>query len=176
MASDRVERILRRIFGPGVDSANRLEATVMAIVDDARGELDAGVFWPVFLEAWPDCDSTWYWQPALLELIRCASRQSPARPYMAREDRSFLDSLPPTVTIYRGCSAPRVRGISWTTDKTVATGFRNGHRGIAVPDPVLVETTIKRESALAAFTSRKESEVLIDPDELRDADFPENAT
>ena len=79
----------------------------------------------------------------------------------------FFDSLPDTVPIYRGCSKERVRGISWTTDRTVAKSFASGHRGVAVPNASLAHAIIPKGAVFCVFTDRQESEVLIDPDRLQ---------
>lgn len=120
----------------------------------------ARTFWNALAEWWTLCDDTWPHRPELLRQLR---RHGPGRNYLPARDRSFLDALPERVTIYRGCSRSRVRGVSWTTDPEIAAGFARGHRAIPVPDPVVVEAEVDRARILAAFTDRQEAEVLVDP-------------
>jgi hypothetical protein len=123
----------------------------------------AEVFWPVFLVNWPVCDETWNQRNALRSLSRKKAVLAPAVDYYDSDARTFFDSLPNVVTIYRGCSRNRWRGISWTTDEDVAASFAHGHRSIPVPDPVIITADIPREWILAVSVDRDESEVIVDP-------------
>jgi hypothetical protein len=140
------------------NSTSRLSA-MLKLLADALAE----VFWPIFLVNWPICDATWNQRNALLSLLRKKSVLAPAVDYYDSDVRTFFDSLPNVVTIYRGCSRNRVRGISWTTDKGIAEKFAGGHRFIPVPDPVIVRSSIDRDWIFAVSVDRNESEVLIDP-------------
>ena len=80
----------------------------------------------------------------------------------------FFDQLPDQVEVFRGCSRPRVRGVSWTTDRDVAAGFAQGHRSILVPDPVIVSAVIPKGAVFIVGTDRQESEVILDPRQLRE--------
>lgn len=69
--------------------------------------------------------------------------------------------------VYRGCSRERVRGLSWTLDEKVAQSFARGHRGIPVPDPVVVCGEIGRKHVFGVFNDRDESEIVLDPNRVR---------
>ena len=125
------------------------------------------MFWPAFLDAWPNCDDTWPWQKHLLEVLGWFGLEWPGSEFLEPDAHAFFDFLPDPVTIFRGCSRPRVRGVSWTTDKAVAEAFACGHRGIRVPDPVLAEALVPKEAVFAAFVGREESELVIDPRRAR---------
>jgi hypothetical protein len=83
--------------------------------------------------------------------------------YLHPDDRTAYDELPEQILIYRGCSRSRVKGASWTTDINVAKAFAEGHRGIAVPDPVIASLRVPKSSIIGYYTARKESEVVISP-------------
>lgn len=158
----QTEEIGRALMREG--SHNRLPA----LLDETLLAPDA-VFWRVFLHWWGDCDRTWEHQEILLcELrVRRAAAFSPAESSSAA-DKKFFRKLPDPVTVYRGCSRERIDGLSWTVDLEVARGFARGHRFIPVPDPVVAKSTIGKAHIFAVFNTRKEGEVLLDPDELAD--------
>lgn len=147
-----------------LSSDRRLSGLIEALCD-----APAAVFWRVLLEEWDVCDNTHACLPELLMLIRhhIDVGDNPSAHWPA-EAHTFLRTLLPVVTVYRGCSRQRVNGISWTLDRSVAETFARGHRGIAVPDPVIVTGTIARDRILAVFTERNEREVLLDPRDLKD--------
>jgi hypothetical protein len=76
--------------------------------------------------------------------------------------------LPDKLRVFRGCSRERVLGVAWTTDRQVAEGFARGHRGIPVPDPVVASGVIDRRQVFMTFDDRSESEIVLDPDGLRE--------
>ena len=162
---NRRDKILGRVFGPGVNSPDRLGVMVSAICD--VGPLDPDVFWPVFLETWSACDATWDWRGPLLTLLRAARKKRPAIHYMSGDSIELFDGLPDPTPIYRGCSASRVRGISWTIERSIALRFKRGHRFITVPTPVLAEAVVRKDAIFCTIADREESEVLIDPRRLR---------
>ena len=154
--------ILDALFGPGINSVTRLPVMLRRLFREPPA-----VFWPVFLEAWPSCDRTWESRSALLSLLRRTSASESSRRYFDPKALAFYDGLPDPVTIYRGCSRARVRGVSWTTDRASAATFARGHRSIAVPDPVIAQATMPKQAVFAVFTERSETEVLVDPRRLR---------
>ncbi|MCZ6774642.1 MAG: hypothetical protein O7G83_22025 [Proteobacteria bacterium] len=158
---DTVDKILDILFGPGINSDTRLPVMLRRLLREPPA-----VFWPVFLDAWPNCDATWELRSDLLYLLRRASASEPSRGYFDPDTLAFYDELPDPATIYRGCSHARVRGVSWTTDRDSAATFAHGHRSIPVPDPVVAQATMPKEAVFAVFTERNESEVLVDPRRL----------
>jgi hypothetical protein len=154
---DRIEAADEHLIQFG--SASRLPA----MLDHLR-RARADVFWPVLLEWWPCCDATWPWRPELLRRLR---RHGPGIGYLSRADRAFFDALPDRVTVFRGCSRTRLRGLSWSTDPDAAAGFAHGHRGLRVPSPVIARAEVEKAAVLAVFTDREESEILLDPRDLR---------
>jgi hypothetical protein len=153
--------IAHALFGLGINSANRLEA-LLRLVERQPSR----VFWPAFIEGWPNCDATWLCQRELLKLLRAHHAEDPGPGYLPGDCREFFDGLPDPVEVFRGCSRPRIQGASWTTNRAVAEGFARGHRGIRVPDPVIASAVIPKEVIFAAFTDRQESEIVLDPRRL----------
>ena len=86
---------------------------------------------------------------------------------MDAEERAQLQSLDDKVTIYRGVTsynARNVKALSWTLDENVARWFasRFGEQGR------VYQAQIAKDDILAIFTGRNESEVIVDPKQLRD--------
>ena len=117
-------------------------------------------FWQSFLVHWSGCDRTWEYTARWLRLLGKTSGKVSGYHYYDNSCRAFFDDLPELVTVYRGCSRERVNGISWTTDKSVAKGFAQGHRSIRVPNPVLATAKVAKNEILAAMVDRQEREVI----------------
>jgi hypothetical protein len=127
----------------------------------------ARLFWPVFLDHWSVCDATWPWRSDLLIYLRRHHADEPGPGYLQADDLSLYNSLPDQIEVFRGCSRSRVRGISWTVDRSVAEGFARGHRYIRVPEPVVARAVIPKLTIFAALAERNEGEILLDPRRLR---------
>ena len=123
-------------------------------------------FWESFLSHWSGCDRTWEDNDRWLRLLRRASRKVRASLYYKTAALAFFDDLPDLVTVYRGCSRERVKGIAWTTVKNVAKGFAEGHRAIRIPNPVLATAKVAKNEILAVIVDRSECEVIYRPQHL----------
>jgi hypothetical protein len=167
------QRGLLNFFGG--ELAKGISSALADINSDDRAEemlrltwfVDSDVFWKVFHENWCCCDDTWYLRKVLIDALSCNHAEGSACWLMDTKQRRFFDKLPPTVTVYRGCSSDRIRGISWTTDLSVAERFARGHRGIKVPDPVVVKAQIPKDAIFTVFVERNESEIVLDPEQLK---------
>ena len=83
--------------------------------------------------------------------------QEDAARYRGEEDRASG-----RVTVYRGCSAARKRGLSWTTNCKVAEKFAIGHRGFWVPNAGIASCIVSREIVLGRKDERNENELILD--------------
>jgi hypothetical protein len=123
------------------------------------------IFWPALISAWCMSDATWDYRRRLLRAMNNAAKLSLS--FLTPEQRQFLVTLPPEVPVFRGCSASRVRGVAWTTDRTVASGYALGHRSIPVPEPVIASALIPKEHIFFVTDDRKEKEIVLKPRRLR---------
>lgn len=155
------DEIIDKLHGVGINSKTRLQ-NMLNLTAFADGE----TFWRVFHETWSGCDDTWDLQDDLMEAIELHLETSPID-FLDQEAREFYSSLPDRITIYRGCSRSRIHAVSWTTDLEVAKGFAKGHRGISVPDAVLMTAKIRKSDIITVIQDRDESEIIIDPCSLR---------
>jgi hypothetical protein len=121
------------------------------------------IFWPVFCDFWSMCDATWWHQPLLIFILR---QQAPA--ILSDAEQKIFDALPDPVPVFRGCSRARIGGVSWTTERRIAEQFARGHRGIPVPDPVVVTGMIGKRDIFVTHANRNEHEVILDPDRLQE--------
>jgi len=79
---------------------------------------------------------------------------------MTAEERTALELLPETVTIYRGCYANNKRGLSWSLSRATAERFPMTHRYLQKCQPLLVRAEVPRSQILALKFCRNESEVI----------------
>lgn len=112
------------------------------------------VFWGVLERVWKFAVVAWHpksygVQAELLERMRAMHRPCPGR----------------TLKLYRGSTADRVLGLSWTTRRRTAVTYARGHLtkfGTGV-------VTTARVPACAVFMDMRalfESEIVIDPDQI----------
>jgi hypothetical protein len=116
------------------------------------------------MKTWSSCDSTWDARTWLLQVLQA---KPPAGSFFSPAQRAFFNALPAQVTVFRGCTRPRLRGLAWTTDRAVAEGFARGHRGICVPEPVIASAIIPKEHIFFVSDDRNEKEIILDPRRLR---------
>jgi hypothetical protein len=154
--SNAVDKISYRL---GAESSEARLPVLLRLAESAPTSL----FWYALLDQWSSCDDTWGHMPRLLVALRFHARKQSPHAYLDDVGLTLLDGLPSVVTVYRGCSRTRLHGISWTTDEAVAHGFAIGHRGLRVPDPVVVKAAIAKQDIFAVVTDRSESEILLDP-------------
>ena len=142
------------------DSTGRLGLALDLLAHETSG----AVFWTVVCELWCSSDNTWNHQEqlcfAMVLHARTRQRYIPAEKQPSPEWPKF-------VKVWRGCSRDRVLSVAWTLDRTVAEEFARGHRGIAVPNPVLASAEIHKTAIYFVENEREEQEVVLDPSELR---------
>jgi hypothetical protein len=143
------------------ENSKRRLLAILPLIEDAPPK----IFWAILLRTWPSCDDTWMLKTRLL---RAMKKAGPVMPELLSEhERRFFEGLPAQVPVFRGCSRPRVRGISWTMERTIAEGFAHGHRGIRVPDPVVASALIPKDAIFFATDDRNEKEIVLNPRRLR---------
>ena len=83
---------------------------------------------------------------------------------MSEEDWEYYKNLPETVKIYRGIrDGAKVRALSWTTDYQTAHWFANRW----TDDGDVYSAEIDKKDILAYFSTRGESEVVVDFKKLK---------
>jgi hypothetical protein len=155
------KKVLQAIYhySNWASSEDRLSC-VLSLIEFAA----PGIFWPALMETWSGFDATW---DARSRLLRALHAMEPAVPFFSQAQGAFFNALPAQVTVFRGCSRPRLRGVAWTTDRSVAEGFARGHRNIRVPESVLASAIIPKEHIFFVTDDRSEKEVVLNPRRLR---------
>lgn len=154
------KKICSLLFGEGIDSETRIWP-LLQLLDRAD---DDETFWRIFRIGWPNCDNTWAFRRDLMMVL---NERVSAGPFLTGKDKKFYEGLPDRFRIFRGCSAERVRGFSWTTNLYVAMDFAGGHRGIQVKDAVIATAMLSKEAIFTVSTERQENEVVINWRHLR---------
>jgi len=147
------EAALAFLWGPhGGSSAERAHLVAdwaWSLPEDAAA---GRTFWTVVQQMWPSFDRIPHDSFAGL-FAEYADQWSP---------NPGLMSLPRRMTAYRGQSADNAAGLSWTLARTVAVEFAQGHRGLEVPNPVVLERAITRDDVVMAFfEERAEAEIVL---------------
>jgi len=118
--------------------------------------------WPVVGWLWSDTEGVTGWRaiwsedPEYRHLV------------MDEKERQAFDQLPPELTIWRGVNRQNaVLSFSWTLDREKAVWF--AHRFADDNDPLLLaEGRVSKAHVLAYFAGRKEAEIVVFPEDVRD--------
>ncbi len=88
---------------------------------------------------------------------------------MNDDDLDYYNSLPNTITVYRGVSPNRAKyGLSWTDNKKKAEWFQHRFEKELHKKGYLLKATINKKHCLAYINDRKEKELVIDVFAIRD--------
>lgn len=163
MNNELAEQMTKKLRGPGVNSTNRLSRLLELTAFE-----ESEVFWQAFHENWSNCDNAWGLQDDILNALEWFGLDGVS---MTDEQQVFLAGLASDrysrITVYRGCSRARIHGLSWTTNPKVAQEFARGHRGISVPDAVVVKAKIRKSNVITVLLDREEDEIILNPLHLR---------
>lgn len=129
----------------------------MEIFAQYQSQMTNREYWENLAWVWTDSENLWQYG-ALPGALLCSQR--PDRDYLMKpEERSFLNSLPEMVTIYRGHGKKNRRGWSWTLSVQKARWFA---RRFAKSGWGVSRMLVPRSAILAYFSGRGEYEVVID--------------
>ena len=123
-------------------------------------------FWECLCVAWMRCESVTIDKSCWVSLMG-SKRPGKEKWLMTKEEVAFLNNLPDTVTVYRGCPVKKSNGLSWTLDREKALWFANrfNFKKKEWPfdqDCCLIEGTVKKKHILAYLNGRNESEIVCD--------------
>jgi hypothetical protein len=135
--------------------------------------LDDAEYWVLLRSVWISTETTYPHTAEWLALLQASRPDREA--LMSPEDREVFDSLPETLTVFRGCdSAAGARGLSWTTDLERAVKFAHyscgprrlifGGRKHYRAFPRVMGGTCEKSDVLAYFNERGEQEIVINPE------------
>ena len=127
---------------------------------------DDASYWALLAHVWTNIEFPWNDRRLLLTLFQspCPERDK----LMNKSEHQALARLPESFPVYRGFIGRRAKGLSWTTDQTKAIWFAKRFANTGIGAPRLVSGIAAKNDVLAYFTRRKESEVVIDPENVKE--------
>ena len=127
--------------------------------DEIADSLSDEQYWALLGDVCVGTENMWqdkYVWRSLLESDRASSHL-----IMNEDEYEEYKKLNETLTVYRGCTAGQNEdGFSWTLDASRAKWFSE-RLTLDDDEPIVLERTIKRDDAIAYFTRRGESEILL---------------
>jgi hypothetical protein len=139
---------------------------LMALHDIASDITDDAAYWSLVGRYWIDSENIWEDLPTWHEMW--TSTRPERDRVMSDEDKAVLRDLPDTVTIWRGVTRRKAAdGMSWTIDRSKAVWFANRFAELEGRERILVQGTIEKGNILAYLDSRGESEIVVDPANVR---------
>ncbi len=139
----------------------------LAFLKFAADHLSFEDFSKMLNDAWimsenPNCDVN----VSKEELVGFFKKADPEH-LMTPEERKQLDELDDTVTVYRGLTSHNeynVFALSWTLDKEKAEWFAHRFN----ENGKVYQAKIEKKNILALFNRRNESEIIVDPNDLKE--------
>jgi len=148
------------IYGPGVDSYNRLDGVLSLFYDEDEDRKSECMM--AFGDAWSMCDDLWESLPYTRGILRSSTPALRQAMMTASELREW-SALPSRITVWRGCYADNVAGLSWTLDEKVARRFPFLHRYSSDrSDALLLKTSVAKTRAVLKL-ARGEAEIVVIP-------------
>ena len=125
---------------------------------------DDKVFWGLVGDCWIDTENMWQYEDEAISLLECGR---PHREFiMDEEERSFMDSLPDKIAVYRGHQQHNRTGFSWTLNYWRARWFakRFAHKGKGW----VARGIVDKNDIYGVLLGRGEYEIIIVPDFCED--------
>ncbi len=139
------------------DSYSRLPTLIELWID---GRLTRKQFLRLLGEQWPIADNVSSNLAGLSHTPFMEQLTGVVPEMMTKEERQCLESLPETLTIYRGCYANNEEGLSWTLSKDVAAKFPTFGRYRGEGRPRLITAAVPKNMIRAIKLDRGESEII----------------
>lgn len=115
-------------------------------------------YWELASSIWTDSENINFNRSIWKNVLK--SKRSGKEYFMEIEDRNYLENLPQTITVFRGCNEKNKNGLSWTTDREVAEKFAERFSTMSQGSTVLSKT-INKKKIFAYLSSRSESEIIL---------------
>lgn len=161
-------RAIKRRFDECVEAGDWNSATWLTarpyrieLLIEHGDRMDEPTYWGLLGDVIVDSENLWQYRKVIRALVTPAHKDVRGRLLMMDpEERAWFESLPDTVTAYRGCLPHNRRGWCWTLDETQALWFaRRFHR----QQGLVLTASIDKADIIAVFQRRERDEVFIDP-------------
>lgn len=116
-------------------------------------------------EHWTCCDNIYEHQEQLSDIFSLIEPHEARLYMMSDEDKALFDSLPDYITIFRGCSAINMSGMSWSLSREIAEKIPtlNRYKPPQNYPVIIMESVISKHDILSIKTDRQEQEVVLYP-------------
>lgn len=143
----------------------------MEIVKDCFHCEAHAIGWLLLNEEWAHLETTIGWLPWIRDRWLPSRNRDIRRWFMTPDEMASFERLPARIKVWRGCgSEDSVAGLSWTTDRDLATkygryavGWRRRSFKMAGTKSMLVSATVRKAGVFAVKLNRAEHEVVIMP-------------
>ena len=140
------------------DSYTRAECLLRLLRVDRSADV-----WRTVGAEWSVCDNIARWRRDFdIHFRRYRDfRGFPIAESMTPEARAVFDALPSAVTVYRGCYAFNVHGLSWTLHRATAERFPTLNRYWHLDhEPLMVTGSVRRANIAFVTVARNEAEII----------------
>ncbi len=146
------------IFGPGINTYNRFTRFL-----EVQHLLRGWKFWHLLRRAYECSDGLYLYRTLIKEFF---TRDEPEKEFlMEPEERAFLASLDPVVTIHRGMSIAEKEsgdlGVSWTLSRQKAEDFAYTYAKVhGTPEEITVVSLVVHKGDVMAYFSGSKLEII----------------
>jgi hypothetical protein len=160
-----LERLRRKGDWMGAISLYHVSFLLHGFIKDVE-HFDDASYWNLLAHVWTSIESPWRDRRLLLAMFQ--SPRPERNKLMNKSEHQALARLPESFPVYRGFLGRRAKGLSWTTDRKRAIWFARRFAKIGIGDPRPLSGIAAKKDVLAYFARRKESEVVIDPEKVKE--------
>lgn len=126
-----------------------------------RNRMPVAEWWLLAKSVWTDSENIFQTAEEWLDIFE----HEDASTMMSAEERTRLNALPETVTIYRGAvRGLNEAGLSYSLSRDRAAWF--ARRGASRGQPVVIKIAVARILVVALFETRNEDELIVLPDDV----------
>jgi hypothetical protein len=160
-----LERLRKKADWMGAISMYTKQFLLQGFCNDME-HFDNATYWSLLAHVWMNTEFPWRDRRLLLDMFLSPR---PERDKLIEEsEHQALARLTESFPVYRGFLGRRAKGLSWTTERKRAIWFARRFAKIGIGDPRLLSGIATKKDVLAYFTRREESEVVIDPEKVKE--------
>lgn len=139
----------------------------IAFLKYVKNYLSKADFSELFADAWVSSENPNQDANVRVSTLAAWFKQADPKILMTEEDYAVYDSLPETLTVYRGVAVGRnPKGLSWTANHSTAEWF--AHRFDTAENEGYIQVAdINKSQVLAYFNTRGEDEIVVDSKGLK---------
>lgn len=129
--------------------------------DALKQHLSDDEYWAALGSLWIDSENIRQ-NPTIWERL-LGSKRRHREAIMTEDEQAALAALPDRIQVWQGHTTARDDGWSWTTTEATAVWFAKRFADLEKDHPVVSSGWVGKGDAVAYFTRRNESEILVNP-------------